>query len=202
MNNPLLQEEHPGTGLSFPAALALVDRLGGDALWTRHCRAAARVAERAGELLADRSPVDREFLRVAALVHDIGRHKTQDPVLHGVEGFRFLSSLGHHREAFVCVCHIQCGLSRREALQFGLPDRDFLPRTLEERMIPVIDSVVELDRPTTIDARFASLARRYPHNPLFLATVDRSHRRVRALFDHIESRYGISLEKVAAEALG
>ena len=51
----------------------------------------------------------------------------------------------------------------------GLPEQDFFPRTLEEQLVPLIDSVVELDRPTTLDERCASISRRYQQDPLFLA---------------------------------
>jgi len=187
--------------LSFERAAALVARYGGNAAWTRHCHAVSLVAERTGRLLAEHCDVDRDFLRVAGLIHDIGRYRTHDPVRHGVEGYRLLTSLGHHREAFICASHVQCGLSAREAARAGLPDRDFMPRSLEERLIPVLDSIVEIDRPTTVEKRFASLSRRYRENLPFLQSVERSHRRVRAVMDEIEGRYPVSLEQIAIEAL-
>lgn len=191
----------PRAALAYEKASELLSRYGGNAPWTRHCRAVALVAARAAEMLSERCDIDREFLRVAGLVHDIGRYRTHDPVQHGVEGFRLLSSLGHHREAFVCASHIQCGLSAAEAALAGLPEQDFLPRTLEEKLIPVLDSIVELDRPTTVDQRFASLARRYQGNAAFLDSVDRSHRRVRTMLHEVAERYGLSLEQIAFEAL-
>jgi uncharacterized protein len=194
--------DRAGTDLTYEQALALLHRYGGEAPWTRHCKAVSKVADLAGTLLANRCPFDRGFLRVAALVHDIGRYRTHDPVLHGVEGYRLLASLGHHREAFICASHIQCGLSAAEAAQAGLPEQDFLPRSLEEQLIPVLDSIVEMDRPTTVTLRFTSLARRYEGNAAFLASIERSHDRVRGIMEEVERRYEISLEKIAAEALG
>lgn len=191
----------PSAGLTYDNALTLVQQYGGDAAWTRHCLAVSRVAEQVGRVLAEHHPIDREFLRVAGLVHDIGRYRTHDPVQHGVEGYRLLTSLGHHREGFICVSHVQCGLSAAEAAAAGLPEQDFLPRTLEERLIPVFDSMVELDRPTTVQERFASLARRYQGNDAFLESVERSHRRVRAVMDDVERFSGLSLERIALEAL-
>ena len=192
---------HSAANLSYDGALALVARYGGDATWTRHCRAVSIVAERAGQLMAMHCTIDQDFLRIAALIHDIGRYRTHDPVQHGVEGYHLLTSLGHHREAFICASHIQCGLSAAEAVQAGLPERDFMPRSLEERLIPVLDSIVELDRPTTVERRFASLSRRYQGNGGFLESVERSRRRVRAVMDDLERHCRLSLEQIAAEAL-
>ena len=64
-----------------------------------------------------RNDIDLDFrlLKVGALLHDIGRCRTQHPILHGVEGFRLLSSLGHDREAFICASHVLCGMGREEA---------------------------------------------------------------------------------------
>ena len=194
-------EGPPAVDLAYDGAVTLLHRYGGEAAWTRHCRAVSLVAERAGQALEEHCAVDRDFLRVAGLVHDIGRYRTHDPVQHGVEGYRLLTSLGHHREAFICASHVQCGLSASEAAQAGLPEQEFMPRTLEERLIPVLDSIVEFDRPTTVEQRFASLSRRYQGNGAFLDSIDRSHRRVRAVLDDLERRYPISLERIALEAL-
>jgi putative nucleotidyltransferase with HDIG domain len=187
--------------LSYDAAVGLLSLYGADAAWTRHCIAVSRVAERAGGFLRGRCPLDQEHLRVGALLHDIGRSTTHDPVLHGVEGYRLLAGRGHHREARICASHILYGLSRDEAVRFGLPDLDFFPRTLEERLIPLIDGVVEFDRPTTLERRFTSLLRRYHDNPWFLERAAIAHERARAFLDELEREHGLQLERIAAEAL-
>lgn len=128
--------------LSYEEALSLLHCYGRDAAWIRHCRAVSRVAERLSGAIAPNYPLDAGFLRVGALLHDIGRYKTHDPVMHGVEGYHLLMGLGHDREAFVCASHVFCGMPRSEAVRYGLPEQDFLPRTLEERLVPLIDSVV------------------------------------------------------------
>ncbi len=190
-----------GRRLIFAEALALLDRFGRDAAWVRHCRAVARVAEQAGALIRKHRPIDEEYLRVSALLHDIGRYKTHHPVGHGVEGYRLLMELGHVEEASVCASHILCGLSREEASAHGLPDRDFLPRSLEERLVPMIDSVVELDRPTTLDRRIASIMRRYEGQEWFLERMTVAHARAQTFLAELEREQGISLEQVAADTL-
>lgn len=188
--------------LSYPEALRLLQRYGDDnAPWIRHCVAVSKVAGRLAALMAAQHPVDERLLAVGALLHDIGRNKTQHPVMHGVEGYRLLSDLGHHREAFICASHVFCGMPRTEAVRFGLPDRDFLPRTLEERLVPLIDSVVELDRPTTVGERCNSIYRRYEGNREFLDRFRIAAETATIALQNLNVDFGISLEQVAREAL-
>ena len=187
--------------VSYDDALVLLHRYGGDAAWMRHCKAVSCVAARVGALMPPKYGLDLEYLRVGALLHDIGRYKTHDPIMHGVEGYRLLTSLGHHREAFICASHVLCGMPRTEASRFGLPDRDFLPHSMEQRLVPMIDSLVEFDRPTTLDQRILSINRRYHGNAWFLERMQQAAATARGLLDELYRDLGISLEQVAAETL-
>jgi len=188
--------------LSFDDALALLENYGKDAAWIRHCRAVSRVADRAAALISEKREIDARLLTVGALLHDIGRYKTQDPIQHGVEGFRLLTSLGHHEEAFICASHVLCGMRREEAVQHGLPDRDFVPTRLEEQLVPMIDGMVEVDRPTTLEARCASISRRYQGNPAFLRRFETAADIARSFHQSFRSDFGVSLEDIARETLG
>ena len=187
--------------LSFDDALALLENYGKDAAWIRHCRAVSRVAERTAGLISEKREIDARLLTVGALLHDIGRYKTQHPIQHGVEGFRLLTSLGHHQEAFICASHVLCGMRREEAVQHGLPDRDFVPTRLEEQLIPLIDSMVEVDKPTTLEERCASICRRYQANPAFLRRFEEAADIARSIHRSFQSDFGVSLEDIAREAL-
>jgi uncharacterized protein len=186
--------------LTYEEAYQLLTRFGGQEPWVRHCVAVSRVAGAVAELLV-RHGIDSRLLVVGALLHDIGRYKTQDAVLHGVEGFRLLSDLGHHREAFICASHVLCGMPRQEAVLYGLPEQDFYPQTLEERLIPLIDGVVELDRPTTLEKRCTSITRRYSGNPVFLKRFEQAADAARSALRAFRADFGISLEQVALETL-
>jgi uncharacterized protein len=186
--------------LSYEEAYQLLTRYGAQEPWVRHCVAVSRVARGVADRL-ERRGIDSRLLVVGALLHDIGRYKTQDAVLHGVEGYRLLTDLGHHQEAFICASHVLCGMPRQEAVRYGLPDQDFRPQTLEERLVPLIDGVVELDRPTTMEERFASISRRYSNNPAFLSRFEQAADVARASLRSFQADFGVSLEQVAAEAL-
>jgi uncharacterized protein len=188
--------------LCYEDALKLLYRYGGEAAWIRHCLAVSSVAQRVGEIIAPRCALDRDYLTIGALLHDIGRYKTHDPILHGVEGYRLLVSLGHDREAFICASHVLCGMPSSEAALYGLPHQDFLPTTIEERLVPLIDGVVEFDRPTTLQQRCESIARRYEGNERFLRRFSEATTKAKEFLAHLVSDFGISLEQIAAETLG
>jgi uncharacterized protein (TIGR00295 family) len=188
--------------LSYEQAFRLLTGHGKDEPWVRHCVAVSRVAGRLAEVIGPKSTIDARLLTVGALLHDIGRYKTQDPILHGVEGYRLLLGLGHHREAFICASHVLCGMPSHEAVRYGLPERDFIPQTLEERIIPLIDSVVELDRPTTLEERCSSISRRYKNNVAFLKRFEQAAETARSHLRMLDKDFGVSLERVAIAVLG
>ncbi len=117
--------------LTREESISLLVEYGRDAGWIKHCFAVAEAATGVGAVLARNRQIDCSFLWSAALLHDIGRYITHDPLLHGVEGYKLLSMLEHEKEAYVCASHILFGLNAEESTQLGLPDRDFVPRTIE-----------------------------------------------------------------------
>jgi len=95
--------------------------------------------------------VDLDFLTEAAMLHDVGIVRCDAPVIgcegdedylrHGVLGREILDREGLPRHALVCERHTGAGIAsedvRRRALP--LPERDYLPISLEERIICVAD---------------------------------------------------------------
>jgi len=160
--------------LSRDEAKALLLKYGEGRPWTRHCFSVADAAEAVGSLLRFLHEVNVHWLWSAALLHDIGRYATHDPIIHGVEGYHLLMGLGHEEEAFVCASHVVFGLHASEAVQLGLPDHDFLPVTYEQRIVPLVDYLLEADRPTTLERRFASLRERNAGDDRFLGWIKRA----------------------------
>ncbi len=182
--------------LSRNDAIGLLVEYGKGAAWTKHCVAVADLSEKVGALLSNHRMIDLQFLWSSALLHDLGRCVTHDPIMHGVEGYRLLTRLGHHEAAFVCASHILFGLDAAEAARFGLPARDFLPQTIEERLVPLIDFLIEHDRATTLDRRFSSLRRRNAGNAYFLSGLDRAYESAKSLITELSEEIGESVENV------
>ena len=110
----------------------------------------ARKAQLVAERLADRNP-DFNFIREAAMLHDIGMCKTHAPgigchgnapyIRHGILGRVMLENEKLPRHALVCERHIGTGLRKStiERAQLPLPPRDMLPLSLEEQIICFAD---------------------------------------------------------------
>ncbi|MDE6424482.1 MAG: HDIG domain-containing protein [Muribaculaceae bacterium] len=110
------------------------------------------VARKALECLRIKNiEADLEFVREAALLHDIGVVRCNAPAIfcygdlpyicHGVEGSRMLSELGLERHALVCERHTGSGLTIDDIVRqnLPLPHRDMCPRSIEEKAICYAD---------------------------------------------------------------
>jgi putative nucleotidyltransferase with HDIG domain len=184
--------------LSRADAAALLVEYGRNAAWTAHCRAVAAAAERLGDALAERHPLDRDRLWTTALLHDIGRCVTHDPIGHGAEGYKMLTALGHADEAHVCASHILFGLPAEEAAACGLPRRDFLPRTFTESLVPLVDFMIQHDRAVTLARRFASLRRRNGDHPWFLERLGRAEAAAVDLAGRLDAELGRPVADIVA----
>ena len=179
-------------------AARLLDEHGQGAAWTVHCRAVAAAAERLGAALDLRHGVDPDRLWTTALLHDVGRCVTHDPVGHGVEGYKLLTALGHADEARVCASHILFGLPAADAAACGLPRRDFLPRTLTERLVPLVDFMIQHDQPVALTRRFASLRRRNADHPWFLERLGRAEAAAHELAGRLAGELGRPVADIVA----
>ncbi len=104
-----------------------------------HCIAVSRMAQNIAENV--KMPIDRELVRQGGLFHDIGRSKT-----HGIE--HALTGVGIGRKfgfsgALLTVIerHIGAGITASEAARLGLPRKDYLPLTAEEKIVSYADNL-------------------------------------------------------------
>ena len=118
-----------------------------DAWVLRHCRAveglAVAMADRA---VAQGLRVDADLVARGALLHDIGRAETHD-LRHAYLGADLLRS-DPQPEALALVVerHTGAGLTPPEAAAAGLPDRIFVPTTLEQRIVAHADNLYSGDK--------------------------------------------------------
>ncbi|MEC9352525.1 MAG: HD domain-containing protein [Planctomycetota bacterium] len=94
---------------------------------------------------------DLDFLTEAAMLHDIGIGLCEAPQLHckgtepylahGILGRQLLEKEGLKLHALVCERHTGAGITAEEIREGGLPlpERDYLPVSLEEKIICVAD---------------------------------------------------------------
>jgi uncharacterized protein len=177
-------------------ARKILSNYGRKARWTNHCIAVADLADYLAPIIGKRHDIDADFLWSAALLHDIGRHVTHDPVGHGTAGYNLMMELGHPEVAYVCASHVLFGLKSDEAAQFGLPRKNFVPRKMEEMLVALIDYLIEFDKPTTLQARFSSLRERNADNRFFFSRLERAEKAANDFMEVIIHDMGRSLEEI------
>ena len=116
----------------------------------RHSNMVADKAVKIARRLTHLAP-DIEFVKEAAMLHDIGIGLTHSPTLgcngsypyvcHGILGRDILDNEGLPMHALVCERHVGVGLSKTdiENQRLPLPLRDMLPISIEEQIICFAD---------------------------------------------------------------
>jgi uncharacterized protein len=108
----------------------------------RHSLTVERVAtDLATRMRANGHEVDLNTVSTGALLHDIGRSRTHG-ISHGVEGAKILAQLGLEGFTRFAECHLGSGIPADEAKELGLPARDFIPNTIEEKVVAYADKLV------------------------------------------------------------
>jgi uncharacterized protein len=104
-----------------------------------HCEAVSILAlSIAGRV---RIPVDCELARRGGLFHDIGRSRIQG-IGHAVAGAELAKKLGFPDALIhIILRHIGAGITAGEAERLGLPKKDYLPLTPEEKIVSYADNL-------------------------------------------------------------
>jgi uncharacterized protein len=104
-----------------------------------HCLAVSAIAVS----LAERVTVvlDRELVRQGGLFHDIGRARTHG-IDHAITGVEIARELGFSEQLVrIIERHIGAGITAAEAVRLGLPRKDYLPLTHEEKIVSYADNL-------------------------------------------------------------
>lgn len=128
-------------------AVALHRKYGSSERIVRHCETVTLVAKAlADEFNQKGTSVDAEMVVAGAMLHDIGRSRVQT-VMHGAEGAAILEKEGVDEGVVEIVRrHVGAGISEREARSMGFPNHDYIPRSLEQRIVCFSDKMVDGDR--------------------------------------------------------
>lgn len=140
------------------------------------------------EEMAKRSGADLKLVRAGALLHDVGRSRTQG-VMHVAESARIARQRGLPEELVrVIERHVAAGLTQREAKGLGLPDGNYMPETLEEKIVCHADNLVKGPSGTqTMEEALNEIVRRgYP------VTAER----MRAMHAELSERCGIDIDDI------
>ncbi len=187
-------------------ALALMREIGASRSVITHSDRVEKVANSIAErMTANGVKVDADMVRLGALLHDIGRSRSHG-LDHGIVGGRiirehpaldFLDRESREALARICERHIGAGIPSDEAVRHGLPEGDFSPHTLEEKIVAHADNMVWDKILTPEQSRRAFEEEFGRDSPIVRRIVDLAHEVEGLAGSHVETdhRIGEDLQK-------
>jgi uncharacterized protein len=157
-------------------ALNLLSENGCSPKVIKHCKAVSALAVKFAKNCKQKGiPVDVELVEVGALLHDIGRSKTHG-ITHAVVGVEIAKSL-NFPDPLISIIerHIGGGLTADEAKRSGLPVKDYLPTTLEEKIVAYADKLIKGQKVVSIDKTVEEFRRKLGANHPAIDRVIRLH---------------------------
>ena len=95
--------------------------------------------------------VDTDLIRKGALLHDIGRSRTHS-IEHAIEGVKIARKYGYGEDVLnIIERHIGAGITADEAVKLGLPEKSYLPQTLEEKIVAHADNLISGSEEVDVD---------------------------------------------------
>lgn len=114
----------------------------------QHCIAVCR---KAMKIAANFDDADKELIRQGALLHDIGRSRTHG-ITHAIEGVEIARKYGYPIEVLnIIERHIGAGITAEEAVKLGLPEKSYVPQTLEEKIVAHADNLISGTKEVDVD---------------------------------------------------
>ena len=161
---------------SSQTALNLLSESGCSESVIAHCMAVSGLAVRFAEACEKKGlDVDVNLVEVGALLHDIGRSKTHD-VNHAIVGVEIAKSLNLPESVVsIIACHIGGGITADEAKELGWPVKDYLPATLEEKLVAYADKLIEGCRVVPIERTVEKFSRELGESHPALDRIIRLH---------------------------
>lgn len=122
-------------------ALHLLREVGCPLNVIEHCVAVSKKAVAIAQRVQHDHAVTICMVELGGLLHDIGRSVTHD-IDHGVVGAQLLKERGinDHLQR-ICERHVCAGIPKSVAVDVGLPPRDFIPVTMEEKIVCHADNM-------------------------------------------------------------
>jgi len=117
-----------------------------------HSILTAQTALNITEILKNKNLIiNCDLIMAGALLHDIGRCQSHR-LDHGIIGAKILREEDIAEElAQVAENHLFGGITKKEAKKLGLPFQDYLPKTLEEKIITYADNISKREPLLSID---------------------------------------------------
>lgn len=135
---------------------------------------------------------DVDLVSAGAMLHDLGRAE-EHGMSHAVVGARLAEERGlDQRLVEIIRRHIGAGLDEQEVREMGLPPGDYIPRSLEEKIVAHADNLVSDNRVWY----YQNALEKMISKGLFRAAD-----RIQILHDELSNLYGADLD-LLVDALG
>ncbi|MCS3922924.1 uncharacterized protein M2325_001634 [Methanococcus voltae PS] len=115
-----------------------------------HCIAVSAYAYDFTKTLKCSHNLDLDIIILGGLLHDIGRCKSHD-INHGIIGAGILKDMGLLKIANIAETHIGAGITLEESKLLNLPLKNYIPVTLEEKIIANVDNLIFGTKRVSID---------------------------------------------------
>ena len=105
----------------------------------KHCKCVRDLAV----IIAKKANADIKIVEIGALLHDIGRSKTHD-IHHAIEGVKIAKEYGIPTKIIKIIeRHIGAGISAEIAKTLDLSNKDYIPLSLEEKIVCHADNLID-----------------------------------------------------------
>ena len=149
-----------------------------------HCVSVTKLALRFARILKIKgNDLDIKLVEAGALFHDIGRSKTHS-VHHGAIGGQIVRKIGLSEElARIVERHVGAGIPRREAEKLGLPKGEYIPKTLEERVVSYADKLIEGGKEVDIQVTIDQFINEHGDNHISVKRLKEFHEKMTNLLE-------------------
>lgn len=142
------------------------------------------------EAIAEKIDCDIDLVRAGAFLHDIGR-SVDHSINHAVIGSSIAREMNLPDEIVEIVKrHIGAGLDEEDAEEMGLPIDDYIPRTIEQKIVAHADNLVS-------DNKFVT--HRHSVDKLMAKGSEKGARRIENLHRELSDLYGKDLDSLVNE---
>lgn len=127
--------------------------------------------------------LDLDLIEIGGLLHDLGRSKRHDWE-HGIEGGRIIKELNVQNEdnlARIAETHILCGLDEMDCQEIGISEGNYMPQTLEEKIVCYADKLTKGANYVPMKERFNIWFEKYGHTRI----LEKSYERAKKLEEEI-----------------
>lgn len=159
----------------------------------RHCIAVANLALKIAENVENNGYiVDKDAVFLGALLHDIGRAITHDPFQHFLKSAEILRVEGVEEKIVkIAERHFSAGITAEEARKLGLPEKNYLPESLEEKIVSFADNITFGSKNVDFESFIRRLDKIDAGNPDLRWFTEATRVRAREMKEEIERLSGM-----------